>query len=302
VSPEQFIRYLAAKRTVDDRALNRVVWRSLERELAATGSPSTLEIGFGIGTMLERALEWRLIRRGTYTGVDSSAFCIEHAERTLPDRLRALGLSTSRIAAGHSIRGGDTVVDLEVACADLFDRPRRYAGRRWDLLLAHAFTDLLDVPTALPVLLSLLVPGGLFSFSIVFDGTTALEPAVDPVLDECIERVYHRTMDERLVNGRLSGDSRSGRHLFGHLARAGARVLEAGSSGWVVHARDGIYPADEAYFLRAIVDTVVGALASREEIDPPRLAEWRRLRHEQIERGALVYVAHQLDVLGRAPV
>ena len=51
------------------------------------------------------------------------------------------------------------------------------------------------------------------------------------------------SMGERVRHGRPAGDSRSGRHLFAHLRRAGARLLAAGASDWVVHAQPSGYPA-----------------------------------------------------------
>jgi hypothetical protein len=189
---------------------------------------------------------------------------------------------------------------LHVESADVLDFAVREGGRqRWDLLIAHAFLDLLDVPRALPLLFNLLVPDGLFYFTINFDGETILEPALDPPLDEYIIRLYHQTMDERVVNGRPSGDSHTGRHLFTHLAAAGGQLLAAGSSDWVVHPQDGRYPADEAYFLHFIIETIKGALAGHPELDDRRFAEWIDRRHAQVDNGVLVYIAHQLDFFGR---
>jgi hypothetical protein len=108
-------------------------------------------------------------------------------------------------------------------------------------------------------------------------------------------------MDGRITDGRLSGDSRSGRHLFGHLARAGFEVHAAGASDWVVHPRAGLYPADEAYFLHFIVHTMYSALLASPELDPAQLAAWIETRHRQIEQGELVYIAHQLDFFGGCP-
>ena len=62
----------------------------------------------------------------------------------------------------------------------------------------------------LPDLLALLRPGGMFYFTINFDGLTALEPQVDPDLDERVIRLYHQTMDERRVDGRPAGGRRAG--------------------------------------------------------------------------------------------
>ena len=53
-----FTRYLAAKKSLDDRALNRHVWQCLGQalpEVASDRAVQVLEIGAGIGTMVERA-------------------------------------------------------------------------------------------------------------------------------------------------------------------------------------------------------------------------------------------------------
>ena len=46
-----FTRYLAAKKTVDDRALNKTVWQDLAESVSAMDSPDylqVLEIGAGM--------------------------------------------------------------------------------------------------------------------------------------------------------------------------------------------------------------------------------------------------------------
>jgi hypothetical protein len=136
---------------------------------------------------------------------------------------------------------------------------------------------------------------------ITFDGSTIFQPEIDPEFDAAIEACYHQTMDRRLVAGKPSGDSRTGRHLFAHLRTAGAEVLAAGSSDWVVFAGANGYPADEAYFLHFIVHTVHTALTGYPGLDAGRFTAWIAQRHAQVEQGTLVYVAHQLDWLGRVP-
>ncbi len=193
-----------------------------------------------------------------------------------------------------------TAVALETV--DLYDFIARERGQRaWDVLIAHAFLDLVDIPATLPLLFSLLEPDGAFLFSLIFDGVTALEPELDPALDTQIEALYHRTMDERMVGGRRSGDSRSGRRLYHQLHAAGARILGMGSSDWVVFPGPAGYPADEATFLHFIVHTIHEALDGHPELDSARFSAWAEQRHAQIERSELVYIAHQLDVAGRAP-
>ena len=271
-----FPRYLAAKKTVDDRALNQHVWQTMAEVVSVP--TRILEIGAGIGTMVERFAQHGLLAQAEYTAVDNQPDNITEAKR----RLKHL----------------DDFIHLETI--DLFDFIYREQGQQsWDLLIAHAFLDLMDIPATLPRLFSLLKPGGYFYFTINFDGATIFQPIIDPVLDAKIEQLYHRTMDERLTDGQSSGDSRSGRHLFHQLRQAGGEILAAGSSDWVVFAGDDGYPADEAYFLQFIVHTMQQALAGHPELDAARFADWIRQRQRQIENGDLVYIAHQIDFFGR---
>ncbi len=275
-----FIRYLAAKQTVDDRALNTHVYETLRAELPP-GPLDVLEVGAGTGAMLDRLVARGLLAAGgRYTAVDADPANVAAAlER-------------------YSRRTSPVFVSWEAA--DVYDFARRKRGRRaWDLLIAHAFLDLVDAPRLLPELLALLRPGGLFYFTINFDGLTILEPPVDPGFDEQVIDLYHRTMDERTADGRPAGDSRSGRHLLWQLPAAGAEILAAGASDWVVVPSRGGYAADEADFLRAILGFFEQSLSGRPELDPARLAGWLARRRAQIEAGELIYVAHQMDVCGR---
>lgn len=297
-----FTRYLSAKQTVDDRALNARVWARLLDALPVPDRPlQIIELGCGTGTMIERAWAWGLLRgESRYHAVDAAAENIAAAQQQLAQWARAGGLTCEVSAPYAQIADGDRRLHVTLETADVFDFARTYAGPRCDVLIAHAFLDLLHLPTALPRLLSLLRPGGLAYFTLNFDGVTALEPAVEPALDAQIESVYHRTMDERQVAGRPSGDSRTGRHLLTQLPEVGCDVLAAGSSDWVVIPQDGRYPADEAYFLHFIVQTMREALRGQPPLAEEDLDGWAERRHHQIDQGRLVYIAHQIDVLGRA--
>jgi SAM-dependent methyltransferase len=297
------IRYLAAKKGLDDRSLNRPVYGALMRAVQdrpALSPLRVLEVGCGIGTMLERLLDWGLLRRGAYTGIDVE-----------PEFIRAARERFSRYAAANHapliMESDGTMLlqtpeqDLRVSLetADLFEFMDREVGKSaWDLLVAHAVLDLIDLPTALPRLLSLLVPGGLFFFTLNFDGATILAPPIEPDLDALIEALYHGTMDARRRQGQPAGSSRTGRQLFGHLAAAGARLVAAGSSDWVVFPGPAGYPGDEAYFLHYLIDLIARALHGHPQLDQGRLAAWLTRRHRQVDSKELIYLAHQLDFMG----
>lgn len=304
-----FQRYLAAKRTVDDRALNHHVWESLHGELAQRETEhdlTILEIGGGIGTMIERLLEDGRLSRTTYHLVDEQHENITTASERLTQRYNTHHHPTSGAdfhlhpTQSHTlVNMPSTHLNLHLYTSDLFEFIQS-AGplTQVDLLLAHAFMDLVDIPATLPLLTQSLKPGALLYFTINFDGATILEPTIDKAFDAHIEGIYHRTMDERITNGKPSGDSHTGRHLFHQMKTANIHTIDAGSSDWVIIPHHGSYPHDEGYFLHFIVNTMHSALRDHPDIDRPRFEQWIATRHAQIEQGELVYIAHQLDYLG----
>jgi hypothetical protein len=299
-----FIEYLEVKRTVDDRAINRHVLSVLRAELGSisTGSHlNILEVGAGIGTMVTRLMDWEVISAGDYTAVDINPSLVKEGRRKLgryahQNSLTATcGLSKEIILQSH-----DADFSVNFKTADVLEYCRsEEASNHFNLLIAHAFLDLLDLPTALPVLLHTLQPGSLFYFTLNFDGITHFEPPINPVLDAQIESLYHATMDERVIDDQRSGDHHTGRRLLGELQRNNADILAAGASDWLVHPIAGSYPAHEACFLHHILDTIEGALKDKKDLDPEVLAEWLQERRSQVDAGNLIYLAHQIDVLGR---
>jgi len=291
-----YARYLAAKTTVDDRALNRHVLAELRRLMPAD-APRVLELGAGLGTMVARLLDWGVVNAGEYVLLDADRQLLDCSRRWLRDWAAARGLRSDLLPDGLQV--GDMRVRL--VHAELGGYLEATHEELADVLIANAVLDLVDVPALLPGLLRLLVPGGVYWFTINYDGETIFEPGHP--LDDQIMAAYHRDMDERIRYGRPAGESRTGRHLFGHLRDASAPALAAGSSDWVVHPDlDRNYPADEAYFLRSILTTIQDALGNRpRQVEPADLADWLAVRSEQLAAGDLVYIAHQLDLVGRSP-
>lgn len=314
-------RYLEAKVSVDDRALNRVGLGELQR-LLTSPAPRVLEIGAGLGTMVARLLDWGVLAAGEYTLLDVDPGLLSQARdwlsgwarrRDLPCTVHSDGLSLGRLR-------------VRFVPAELGAYLRGGPQSQVDLLVGNAVLDLVDLPVVLPAVLRLIAPGGSYWFTINYDGDTIFAP--DHPHDTAIMAAYHRDMDTRLRHGRPSGDSRTGRHLFPLLATAGAPALFAGASDWVVYPdSSGRYPHDEQYFLGCILDTVQGALRSRHRpgdragrgndgghgndggggnddgggppVSPTVLADWLATRRAQLAAGELVYLAHQLDFVGR---
>jgi len=294
--PHSYARYLAAKTTVDDRALNRHVLAELCRLMPA-GAPRVLEVGAGLGTMVARLMDWGTVSAGEYILLDADRQLLDRSRRWLCDWAAARGLRNELLPDG--LRVGDFRVRL--VHAELGSYLEAAHGAPADVVIANAVLDLVDVPTVLPGLLRLLIPGGVYWFTINYDGESIFAPGHPH--DDLIMQAYHRDMDERIRYGRPAGESRTGRRLFHYLRAAGAPALAAGSSDWVVSAGpDGNYPGDEAYFLRSILTTIQNALRNRQDrVEPADLADWLAERGRQLAAGELVYIAHQLDFVGRWP-
>jgi SAM-dependent methyltransferase len=279
-----FARYLEAKRTVDDRALNLRVWDRLTAELSTverSASLRVLEVGAGVGTMVERLRYSGMLGRCDYTVLDSDPDLIDAAEIRLRD---------------------SKDVHIEFIIADAFaylDGEGR--GRKWDLIVTNAVLDLTDLSRSIPTLLDALEPGGLFYTSINYDGQTTFVPVVDEKLDAEIERLYNESMDAPRSDGTIPSGSRCGRNLIPALRKGNATILEAGSSDWLVFADRTGYHADEAYFLQHILSFVEDALNGHPELAHQEFSRWMGTRYRQVLTGELVYIAHQIDVLARRP-
>jgi hypothetical protein len=291
-----YARYLAAKTTVDDRALNRHVLAELRRLMPA-GAPQVLEVGAGLGTMVARLMDWGTVGAGEYILLDADRQLLDCSRRWLRDWAATRGLRSDVLPDGLQV--GDLRVRL--VHAELGGYLEAAHGTLADVLIANAVLDLVDVPAVLPGLLRRLVPGGVYWFTINYDGESIFAPGHPH--DGQVMHAYHRDMDERIRYGRPAGESRTGRHMFQHLRDAGAPALAAGSSDWVVYpSPDGSYPADEAYFLSSILNTIRNALRNRQDwVEPADLASWLAERGRQLAAGELVYIAHQLDFVGRSP-
>ena len=103
-----FARYLTAKKSVDDRALNQSVWQSLLAALPAPPQSSLqiLEVGAGLGAMVERLVASVCSPHATYTAIDLEPALIAEARRRLPQWATAQGWQVQHDSQAHARPGG----------------------------------------------------------------------------------------------------------------------------------------------------------------------------------------------------
>src|SRR5690606_22583399 len=160
-------------------------------------------------SMVSRLSAWNVLRSADYTLLDRDAESLAAAR----DHLSA---SAPQVRFVHQ------------DAFEFFARPDQRAS--FDLVLANAVLDWMDLTPALLGIWSVLKPGGLFWFTINFDAETIFLPEAE--LDALVMRLYHASMDQRMHDGRPAGHSKTGRTLLTRLGETGARLLAAGSSDW----------------------------------------------------------------------
>ena len=128
-----FTRYLSAKVSVDNRALNRHVWKSLAQALPQSRKDEplrVLEIGAGIGTMLERAIDWNLLEHAHYTAIDAQSQNINFTHVHLDKWAVKRDFNVKRTEHGLVLAHQTSVVTVDLGAIDLFAFIERERGRR----------------------------------------------------------------------------------------------------------------------------------------------------------------------------
>jgi SAM-dependent methyltransferase len=301
-----FTRYLSAKKSIDDRALNQSVWNRLWSILPQTEKKRPLrilELGAGIGTMLERMISWGGLAYADYTSVEMDADYIAESRRRICNFANRSGFALRWNSKDTAcIKKTKKQFTLRYVQSNIFDFFKTgNIKTKWDLGLAHAFLDLVNLEEVIPQFSELIRLGGFLYLTLNYDGETILLPIVDSHLDKLIIDLYHRSMDERTKNGRKSGDSQTGRHLFHHLNKAGTDILAVGSSDWIVFPGIKGYSRDETYFLHFIIHTIYAELKAHPLMMEHNFEDWIEKRHAQIESGELIFIAKQLDFLAQLP-
>jgi hypothetical protein len=108
------LRYLAAKKSVDDRALNWQVWQRLVTALPRATPQQTLrilEVGAGIGSMMERLVAGDVLTHATYMAIDRAPALLAEAHCRLCQWVRERGFEVDENRQGqlHVWRAGQHI-------------------------------------------------------------------------------------------------------------------------------------------------------------------------------------------------
>lgn len=287
-----YVNYLNLKKMVDDRSLNPKVWDRMVAWVRATriarGHLRVLEIGAGIGTMIERLLASGVLTNCHYTALELEPGFDTAAGHRHQEFARSNGYRFEQTRRDHwSLKRNDTVLDIHWVQGDALQAHRMFAPASFDLLIGHAVIDLFPVPVCMPELLTCLDPAGGFYFSLSYAGETLFLPPLPG--DETILAAYNADMDKRFP-GLDWQPSRTGQLLVPWLVTHGHPVIAEGDSDWKLRARTGD-PAN--LFIENILATIETALAGM-----PGLTDWLVERRGQLARNELMFRATNRDCFG----
>ena len=135
------------RKSVDDRSINQHALHHLAKELANrsySGPLQVVEVGPGIGTMLERLMGWQILPDVCYQAIDLEPANIKEARRLFPVWSSAMGVEMTKTPSGGELSAKDGSHHITVGF-DTMDMYDWIAGQGEnnpvDLLIAHAFME-----------------------------------------------------------------------------------------------------------------------------------------------------------------
>lgn len=294
--PVGFAEYLEAKFDLDERSLDREVRAAFVQSLQRMPAVHCIDVGAGAGATFRRLVDAGLDMPLSVVALDRDPLLLEIAREDAARRLRARGREVS-VEAGEVRAAGEPACSLRLVASEFQDfRPARAPN----VVVAHAFLDIVPLADALRLFADWLEPGGLLYAGLNYDGETNLLPASeDEAFESTILAHYNDSMERRRVDGRPIGGAYSGRRLHRLLPAHGFEILACGSSDWSLTPHLGAYRAGDATCLQALLDMIGGEAQRSGLFDPGRLERWRADRLGCLRDRRLGLVAHQLDLLAR---
>ena len=178
---------------------------------------------------------------------------------------------------------------------------------QYDVLVAAAVLDIWDLQYAIETLLGAInknSPIQAFYFPINFDGVTDFFPNTSEgaAYDSKVENMFHSAMGKRTICGKEIMACHTGRRLLPLLQSCDVNIRSIGGSSWIVLPEKQKYPGDEGYFLNCILQILEtegkSFLCKSSEEDKQAFERYMKHRRNQIVKGELFYVAHNIDVFG----
>ena len=297
--PIAFTEYLNAKFTLDDRSLNPIAYDSLLSTLKGKNRLRWLDIGTGTGAMIHRLVEASSITNIDAVGLDHDQDILASAAHTTTRRLQGQGYTIANHGQIIHACSDRRSLNLEFVCQNI-GSPSSKLQNTFDLVTAHAFMDVVPLMATATLIADYLVEGGLFYSTLNYDGGTTFFPVYkDSVFERIILSHYDQSMENRRVDGQVTGGAYSGRRLVSTLQDNGFDIIAYGSSDWNITPVRGQYLDQDATCITVLLDMILGEATHLPALNPEKLNAWYQDRMQRVEQQQLGLIIHQLDVLAR---
>ncbi len=313
-----YVRYLEAKQTVDDRALDKECMEQFRCTLRRVPKGSTIriiELGAGTGTMLRRFVSRFDDFFGNpieYTMVDIKGDALTVARRLLLDptkKLITIQGNDASISAHHSALHGD-IPDLQLpglhvrfVCANAYDFLDDNVDKL-DAVVAASFLDLVSLDGIMYRIKKALNPASQarsFYFPLTFNGVTEFSTARN---DSPILKAFHSSMGDGYAGGKNMRRAFTGSFVEAAVKQFDGKVVMTKDSIWNVTPERNMYEHDEAYFLRCILQ-FVGSTSekelSRHGVSSDDMEKFMSSSMSSLDEKTLSYKAHNVDIVGTFP-
>ncbi|MFN8526530.1 MAG: class I SAM-dependent methyltransferase [Chloroflexota bacterium] len=269
--------WLELRRAADDRAIAVGPVRALQRRLATcatVGELRVVDLGSGAGVALQRLSEW------------------------LPDRRMrayAVDLDQELLAAPVAVRTGVTRLPLLADALLPLDEQGGPPDGWADLVVSHAFADLVPVQLFAERVARLLTRGGLAHLALTYDGNTVFSPRSRSRLETAVLAGYHRHMRRTMVGTVAATGAQAGSELQSALESCGLITVKRGRSRWrvgVAGRTDGPSVLLLERVMRFVAD---GATAAG--VDAVIAEAWLRRRQTELSQEILSVRVDHVDLL-----
>lgn len=297
-----FREFLEAKYLLDERSFNQSVQSIFLTELKSREKVAALDVGTGMGAMLQRLILSGSAPSLKLVGVDQDAELIKAAGSKILSLLKNQHYEVTQ--DGQSTIGSKPARKIEVILDHCTHEKffHRHANDRFDIITANAFMDLIPLDTTVRLFGDHLAHNGLFYAAINYDAGTTLFPSYpDEQFEDELLQAYDASMEARMACNRRTGGAKSGRRLLSAMQNVGLDVIAYGSSDWNITPIRGKYLDQDKTCVFYLLELLRKEGERQPSLDSRKLSHWFETRLGLTQQNRLGIIVHQLDILAKKP-
>jgi len=302
------------KKELDDESINKHVLNTL---LSSRKSiDNILDVGTGSGAQIRRNIELGLLNNnGTIIGIDINASDLKNSILSFKEWAKLnkydLKIIEDPEAIHHfTISNNNQKYTIKLYQGSVFDLGTKKSciQNSFPLITALSLLEHTDMEKSLKSIRKVMIKGGLLYMPINYDQHTIFGPT--PISTYQAESNLMQLFNYSGIDFQFKGDVGAGNSQCGSLlptycANAGLKILDYGSSDWVITSEDfKPYTPNKkkvlAFFIDAFYNVMKGSsnrIKQKFHVSDAHIENWYNLRRDQLSSGKLYYSCIQKDIL-----